>query len=95
MICPATVDDTLGLELATQAKRAHRALGCRDYSLFDFRVDAETGEAYLLEACLFWTCGPISIISRMIEGGGEDAAAWATQVWHNAIERAGTTAAAA
>ncbi len=85
MICPADVDDALVSTLAEQAKRAHRALGCRDYSLFDFRVEADTGEPYLLEACLFWTFGPISIISRMIEGGGEDPAAWATQLWHDRI----------
>lgn len=86
MTCPAIVDRALASALTEQAIRAHRALRCRDYSLFDFRVDAETGEPYLLEACLFWTFGPISIISRMIEGGGGDPAALATQIWRDRIE---------
>ncbi len=92
MTCPAIVDSVLAASLEDQATRAHRSLGCRDYSLFDFRIDTETSEPYLLEACLFWTFGPLSIISRMIESGGDNPAAVATQVWRNRMRNSMTSA---
>ena len=86
-VCPAQVDEPLAEALRAETLRAHRALGCRDYSLFDFRVHEDGGEPYLLEAGLFWTFGEISIVSRMIAGGGDDAAAIAERVWRAAAAR--------
>ena len=37
-ICPAPLDEKLAAKLADAAKRAHRALRCRDFSIFDFRA---------------------------------------------------------
>lgn len=77
--------------LAEAALAMHAALGCRDYSLYDFRIDGD-GTPWLLEACSFWTFTPISVISRMLAAEGialEDAAA---QVWAQAAKRKGPPA---
>ncbi|QUJ77561.1 hypothetical protein KDD17_06195 [Sulfitobacter albidus] len=70
--CPAPLDDALREELSQMALTLHAALGCRDYALFDFRIHADTGTPYLLEACSFWTFAPISILSRMVTAAGMD-----------------------
>ena len=86
-ICPANVTPELFDKLADAAKKAHVALGCRDYSLYDFRIHAETNEPYLLEAGLFWTFGKISMISRMLLAGGESLEDVALELWSGAAER--------
>merc|ERR1711985_142306 len=62
---PAEVDDNLKKKMQQLTLNAHRALQCRAYSLFDFRVHAETGEPYIIECCAFWSFSPISAISLM------------------------------
>jgi len=86
-VCPAHVTPELFAQLADAAKKAHVALGCRDYSLFDFRVHAETGTPYMLEAGLFWTFGEISMISRMILADGEAVEEIVLEVWNRAAQR--------
>ncbi|CAE8592680.1 unnamed protein product [Polarella glacialis] len=44
--CPADIDETLREKLRDLATRSHKALGCRDYSLYDVRVDPQ-GEPLL------------------------------------------------
>ena len=56
-ICPAPLDDELAAKLADASKRAHKALRCRDFSIFDFRVDPE-GEIFMLE------CQPVCSFAR-------------------------------
>ena len=56
-ICPAPLDDTLAAKLAEASKSAHKALGCRDFSIFDFRVDPD-GEVFMLE------CQPVCSFAR-------------------------------
>ena len=56
-ICPAPLDDALAAKLAEASKRAHKALRCRDYSIYDFRVDPE-GNVYMLE------CQPVCSFAR-------------------------------
>jgi len=85
--CPADVAPELYEKIATAAKKAHIALGCRDYSLFDFRVHEATGEPYLLEAGLFWSFGEISMISRMLLADGENLEDIVFEVWRNASQR--------
>ncbi|NES99008.1 MAG: D-alanine--D-alanine ligase [Sphaerospermopsis sp. SIO1G2] len=53
------------------AKKCHTALGCRHYSLFDFRIDPN-GEPYFLEAGLYCSFAPKSVISTMAKAGGID-----------------------
>merc|ERR1712178_4999 len=64
---PAEVDDNLKKKMQEITMQAHRALQCRAYSLFDFRVHAETGQPYIIECCAFWSFSPISAISLMLK----------------------------
>ena len=76
---------------------AHKALKSRDFSLFDFRVHAQTGEPYLIEPCFLWTFSPLSAISLLIaksdefisdnEKQGSDWKTVAKKIWINAAER--------
>lgn len=56
-VTPAPLDEALAAKLGEAAKRAHKALRCRDFSIFDFRVDPE-GEVYMLE------CQPVCSFAR-------------------------------
>jgi len=67
--CPADVDPVLREKLRDMAVRAHKALGCRDYSLYDVRVDP-AGEPFMLEACLYCSFAPMSIIVGMSKHTG-------------------------
>jgi D-alanine-D-alanine ligase-like ATP-grasp enzyme len=51
------------------AKLCHTALGCRHYSLFDFRIDP-AGEPWFLEAGLHCSFARTSVISTMAEAAG-------------------------
>jgi len=64
---PAEVDDDLKKKMQEITMQAHRALQCNAYSLFDFRVHAETGQPYIIECCAFWSFSPISAISLMLK----------------------------
>ena len=86
-ICPANVTPELFEKLANAAKSAHIALGCRDYSLYDFRVHTNTNEPYFLEAGLFWTFGKIAMISRMLQADGESLEDVALELWSAAAGR--------
>lgn len=51
------------------ARRAHRALGCRDHSLFDFRIDP-SGKPWLLEAGLYCSFARTSVVTVMAAAAG-------------------------
>lgn len=51
------------------AKQCHLALGCRHYSLFDFRIDPQ-GQPWFLEAGLYCSFSPKSVIVTMAEAAG-------------------------
>jgi D-alanine-D-alanine ligase len=51
------------------AKRAHVALGCRHYSLFDFRIDPD-GRPWFLEAGLYNSFARQSVIPTMAAAAG-------------------------
>lgn len=86
-VCPAIVTSELFEKLADAARRAHIALGCRDYSLYDFRVHAETNEPYMLEAGLFWSFSQISMISRMLHADGQNLEDVALEIWRRVVQR--------
>lgn len=86
-VCPANVTPSLWEKISDAAKRAHVALGCRDYSLYDFRVHADTSEPYMLEAGLFWCFGNISMISRMLQADGQNLSDVALELWRGAAKR--------
>lgn len=51
------------------AKKCHEALGCRHYSLFDFRIDPQ-GQPWFLEAGLYCSFSPKSVIASMAKASG-------------------------
>ncbi|KQT90978.1 D-alanine--D-alanine ligase [Marmoricola sp. Leaf446] len=61
--------DPLTARVHRAAYAAHRALGCRDYSLFDFRVDAH-GEPWFLEAGLYCSYATTSVVAVMAAAAG-------------------------
>ncbi|MEM7699264.1 MAG: D-alanine--D-alanine ligase, partial [Verrucomicrobiota bacterium] len=89
--CPADLSDSLHREIARQSQASHRALGCRDFSLWDFRVDRETGQPSVIEAGLFWAFGTISMISRMLAADGISLADEAARLWTRAAARKSDT----
>jgi len=86
-VCPANVTPSLWEKISDAAKQAHIALGCRDYSLYDFRVHADTSEPYMLEAGLFWSFGKIGMISRMLQADGQNLSDVALDLWRGAAKR--------
>nr|WP_298413714.1 ATP-grasp domain-containing protein [uncultured Halomonas sp.] len=61
------------------AKQSHLALGCRHYSLFDFRIDAQ-GKPWFLEAGLYCSFAPKSVIPTMMSATGTDVSVFFQQV---------------
>ncbi|MEH2151291.1 D-alanine--D-alanine ligase family protein [Nostoc sp.] len=57
-------NDPITQKVQQVAKKCHQALGCRHYSLFDFRIDPQ-GEPWFLEAGLYCSFAPKSVISSM------------------------------
>ncbi|PLS67820.1 MAG: D-alanine--D-alanine ligase [Cyanobacteria bacterium M5B4] len=61
--------DDLTPKVWEAACKCHRALDCRHYSLFDFRISKE-GEPYFLEAGLYCSFSPKSVIVTMAANYG-------------------------
>ncbi|MEE3240260.1 MAG: ATP-grasp domain-containing protein [Pseudomonadota bacterium] len=62
-------EDPLTQIVQTAALKCYSALGCRHYGLFDFRVDP-SGVAWFLEAGLYCSFSPRSVIVKMCEAHG-------------------------
>ena len=62
-------DDPVVAPVHAAARAAHRALGCRDYSLFDFRVDPDGG-VWFLEAGLYCSFARQSVVPTMAAAAG-------------------------
>jgi D-alanine-D-alanine ligase len=62
-------DDPITHRVWDVARRCHRALGCRHYSLFDFRIDPD-GEPWFLEAGLYCSYSPSSVLAVMAAARG-------------------------
>ena len=69
----STTDDPLTERVWEAARRCHVALGCRHYSLFDFRIDP-AGQPWFLEAGLYCSFAPTSVIAVMAAAAGIDVA---------------------
>ncbi len=61
------------------AKLSHQALGCRHYSLFDFRIDPQ-GKPWFLEAGLYCSFAPKSVIAIMVKATGVELSAFFQQM---------------
>ncbi len=66
-------DEALTEKVWEAARRCHVALGCRHYSLFDFRIDPG-GKPWFLEAGLYCSYAPSSVIAVMAAAIGLDVA---------------------
>lgn len=73
------IDDPVTAQVWEAAKLSHQALGARHYSLFDFRIDPE-GKPWFLEAGLYCSFAPKSVIVTMVEGMGVDLKAFFAQM---------------
>lgn len=62
-------DDPVTERVWAAARRCHEALGCRQYSLFDFRIDSH-GQPWFLEAGLYCSFAPASVIATMARAAG-------------------------
>ncbi|WP_341529210.1 D-alanine--D-alanine ligase [Nostoc sp. UHCC 0302] len=62
-------NDQITQKVQQVAKKCHQVLGCRHYSLFDFRIDPK-GEPWFLEAGLYCSFAPKSVISSMAKAAG-------------------------
>lgn len=62
-------DDPLTARVWQAARRCYRALGCRQYGLFDFRVDPD-GRPWFLEAGLYCSFSSKGVIWTMARGAG-------------------------
>ena len=84
--CPAALPPATRDALHRAALAMHDALGSRDYSLYDFRID-EGGDPWLLEACIFWSFSRFSVLTRMLNAEGGDLSATALDLWCRAAAR--------
>jgi D-alanine-D-alanine ligase len=62
-------DDPIVPAVWDAARRCHAALGCRQYGLFDFRIDPQ-GRPFFLEAGLYCSFSPQSVVVTMMEAAG-------------------------
>ncbi len=76
-------DDPITQRVWDIARECHTALGCRHYSLFDFRIDP-SGQPWFLEAGLYCSFAPNSVIAMMAEAAGMPL----TQLFGNAMREA-------
>ena len=63
------LDDPITDRVWEVARRCHVALGCRHYSLFDFRIDP-SGQPWFLEAGLYCSFAQKSVIAVMAKAAG-------------------------
>jgi D-alanine-D-alanine ligase len=63
------VSDPITERVQAMARHCHGAMGCRHYSLFDFRIDPQ-GQPWFIEAGLYCAFAPKSVISTMAQAAG-------------------------
>ncbi len=78
--------DPITAKVWEAAKQAHIALGCRHYSLCDFRIDPH-GQPWFLEAGLYCSFASMSVISTMAKSAGITIAELFQMMLDNAIDR--------
>lgn len=66
------------------AKKSHIALGCRHYSLFDFRIDPQ-GKPWFLEAGLYCSFAQKSVLSAMTKASGTSLDTFFESMLQNAL----------
>lgn len=84
--CPADLSPALHERIDAMVREGHRALSCRHYSLWDIRVDADE-QPYILEAALFCSFSPLSVIPVMAQHAGREDLQH-PKLFHGFLERA-------
>merc|ERR1712176_357027 len=69
--CPADLSPVLHERIDAMVKEAHQVLKCRHYSLYDIRINADE-QPYILEAALFCSFSPLSVIPAMAQHAGRE-----------------------
>lgn len=69
-VLPAQLEPEVHARIDDLATRAHRALGCKYYSLYDVRID-ERGFPFMLEGALFCSFSPYSVIVALASKSGD------------------------
>lgn len=78
--------DTVTERVWDMARKCHIALGCRDYSLFDFRIDPQ-GKPWFLEAGLYCSFAQKSVLSAMTKASGTSLDTFFESMLQNALQR--------
>merc|ERR1711979_19968 len=84
--CPADLSPVLHERINAMVKEAHSVLKCRHYSLYDLRIDANE-QPYILEAALFCSFSPLSVIPAMAQHAGREDLRH-PNFFHSLLERA-------
>merc|ERR1711877_53599 len=84
--CPADLSPVLHERIDAMVKEAHQVLKCRHYSLYDIRINADE-QPYILEAALFCSFSPLSVIPAMAQHAGRDQLKHPA-LFHSFLERA-------
>merc|ERR1711988_1247840 len=84
--CPASLSPELHQRIDDMVKRSHRVLNCQHYSLYDIRIDANE-QPYILEAALFCSFSPLSVIPAMAQQAGREDLKH-PHLFHSFLERA-------
>jgi len=69
IVKPNGAHDPLVERVHAAARVCHRTLGCRQYSLFDLRIDPD-GKPWFLESGLYCSFAPNSVVVTMAEAAG-------------------------
>merc|ERR1712003_402676 len=69
--CPAELSGDLHKRIDDMVTKAHRVLKCRHYSLYDIRISNDD-QPYILEAALFCSFSPLSVIPAMAQHAGRE-----------------------
>lgn len=86
-VCPANLTPELFDKIADATKKAHIALGCRDFSMYDFRIHAQSNEPVLIEAGLFWCFSDLSVISLLLKADGKNLEDEIFKLWSSVAKR--------
>jgi D-alanine-D-alanine ligase len=86
IVAPSRPPDPVTEAVHAAARACHRALGCRDFSLFDFRIDPD-GRPWFLEAGPYCSFAATSVVSTMAEAAGIPVAQHFATALHRAVAR--------
>ncbi|MFB8793088.1 MAG: D-alanine--D-alanine ligase [Microcoleus sp.] len=78
------ISDPVTERVWAMARKCHIALGCRDYSLFDFRIDPQ-GQPWFLEAGLYCSFAQKSVLSTMAKASGTSLDTFFESMLQNAL----------